>query len=533
MGNYCGPAIRHLQRYAIALASSGLALWGRSLLHPSLGGECPFSLFYLSVLLTAWLAGTGPAILSIGLGTVFAAHFFIPPESSLAIGSLSDQIHLVIYVFVNFVAILLFNRVERQRRLAEKRSAENLLLSHSLRQTDERKDEFLALLAHELRNPLAPIRSGLALLKLKPDSVDVLQRVHGIFHRQTSHLVRITDDLLDISRFCRGKMELQIGLLDLRNAITDAIEMSESLFEEKNHRFQALLPHHPVWIAGDRVRLAQLTANLLGNAAKYTPACGRINLQVEQVGSLITVIVSDNGIGFAPGESERILEPFVQIDPSRTREYGGLGVGLTIVSRLVSMHGGELLAHSRGPGMGSCFTVNLKAATPPVETASGEEPACTNQLEMDNIREKESPPYRVAGQDPVRPHVMIVDDNQDATELLAELFESAGYEASQAYDGMTALQKISQRCPAIVILDIGLPGMDGYEVARRIRRLEFAQQVRLIALTGWGGSTDRESGRQAGFDMHLVKPVSFGELQEHVESLLNGQFAGLSVSSFE
>ena len=300
---YIAPANRfqgQLRGYAVAVVSTALvALW-RLLLDPYLKEECPFSLFYLSVLLTAWIGGTGPAILAIALGTVLAAFFFIKPQSSFAIDSVSEIIQLSIYIFVNCVAAILFDRVKRRRTLAEQRSRDNEQLSQSLREADERKDEFLALLAHELRNPLAPIRSGLVMLDREPQAGKTIRRIQGIIERQTNHLVRITDDLLDTSRLSRGRVELQIKRMDLRTAIHDAVEMIGCQFEERSHTFQLLMPAQPVWIDGDRVRLAQLAANLLGNAAKYTPPGGRIVLEVDSTPSTNSILVRDNGIGFPP-----------------------------------------------------------------------------------------------------------------------------------------------------------------------------------------------------------------------------------------
>ena len=477
------------------------------MLQPLLNDECPFSLFYLSVLLTAWTAGTGPAIFALALGSLSAAHFFLPPASSLYINDPADLLQLSIYGLVNGIAISLFHRVEWQRGLAERRSVENEALSMSLREADERKDEFLSLLAHELRNPLAPIRSSLALLDRSPSSVEVMARARQVIERHTNHLIRLADDLLDIARFCRGQVELQLDRMDFRAAIQDALEMTESIFEEKNHRLQLLLPQEPVWVEGDRIRLAQLTANLLGNAAKYTPPNGRVTLQLEEFGDDVSLIVTDNGIGFAAGEAERILEPFIQIDTTRTRDYGGLGLGLTIVNRLVGLHGGQLLVQSSGPGKGSCFTVQLKATLPPIESTTGRHsPVANNNNCPQTMRDGDR-----------RGRVMIVEDNQDSGELLCQLIESEGYSAILAQDGIAALQEFTSFAPDVIVLDIGLPGMDGYEIAKRIRRLEAGSRTRLIALTGWGRSTDRALSQQAGFDDHLVKPVGFSELLRHIE----------------
>ncbi|MEZ6087471.1 MAG: ATP-binding protein [Pirellulaceae bacterium] len=510
-------------KYGVATLTTIAAIWVRTLLNPFLEDRCPFSLFYLSVLTTAWIAGTGPAIFAIALGTLAAAHYFVEPASSLMIHRMPDQVHLAIYVIVNLVATTLFNRLERQRHLAETRSADNERLSQSLREADMRKDEFLALLAHELRNPLAPIRSSLALLDRKSDSPETVRRLREVMQRQTNHLIRITDDLLDVSRFCRGRVELRLELMDLRDAVEDAVEMVEAIVQEKSHRLQLLVPDHPVTVNGDRVRLTQLTANLLSNAAKYTPHCGRITLQMEVIDASVVLSVIDNGIGFSASQAERILEPFVQVDTSRTREYGGLGVGLTIVDRLVSLHGGELTIFSRGPGLGSQFTVSLPTVITDVREASAKVPqdkvAESSRNASTEIRTSEQSAYLTQPIAPGR-RLLVVEDNMDASGLLAELFESEGYSVQVACDGIEALQLVKVQSPDIVIMDIGLPGMDGYEIAKRIRRDERSHRIALIALTGWGSDADRELAIQAGFDLHLIKPVVFRELLQHVQELV-------------
>ncbi len=381
-----------------------------------------------------------------------------------------------------------------------------------------RKDEFLALLAHELRNPLAPIRSSLALLDRKGSSPEVVRQTRDVIHRQTTHLIRITDDLLDVSRSCRGTVELQMCCMDLRVAIRDALEMVEGFFTSKLQRFDSLIPDGPIWINGDRVRLAQLTANLLGNASKYTPVSGRITLSLELIDEWISIIVRDNGIGFAPEHAERILEPFVQIDTSRTREYGGLGVGLTIVNRLVALHGGEVLASSRGPGMGSCFTVRLPATTAPSQetTLPNHETGSLSTTKPPLAMDSEH-----SSTEPLGKTILLVEDNPDASAILAELFQSEGFCVHVAFDGVEAVQKAMQHLPDIIIMDIGLPGMDGYETARRLRRSPSTANTKLLALTGWGAAADRDLAKAAGFDMHLIKPIAFHELLEHVNHFAN------------
>lgn len=447
---------------------------------------------------------------AIALGTLSAAHFFIEPASSVYIDRLADMIQLTIYVFVNVIATLLFNSLERQRRLAENRSAENECLSQSLREADERKDEFLALLAHELRNPLAPIRTSAALLNSKYDCGEDVRRLGDIIRRQSDNLVRITDDLLDVSRFSRGRVELKMETLDLIAPILEAIEMTEDLMNSKSHRFHFFVPDEPIWVRGDKVRLAQLTSNLLTNAAKYTPNHGRIALQVECIDSTAVISVTDNGIGYSRGDEQKILEPFVQIDTSRTRDYGGLGLGLTIVSRLVALHGGTLSCHSRGPGLGCRFSISLPLVNPIFSTS---ELPISSDIGGWNVT---APGAQVEEK---LKKILVVDDNLDAANLLCELLESEGFATDKAVDGIEALDKAISILPDAILLDIGLPGMDGYEVARRIRRSKVIGDTRIIALTGWGGARDRELATEAGIDSHLVKPIVIDDLLTHLRGV--------------
>lgn len=494
-------------RYLMAFVSTGLALWVRSALHPWLQDECPFSVFYLSVLLTAWLAGTGPAVLAIVLGTASAAFFFIEPRISLRIDSLPEIIQLIIYVIVNCVAAWLFERSGRQRVLAEQRAHENSQLSASLRQADERKDEYLALLAHELRNPLAPIRSGLVILQREAESPAEVQRVRRILERQVNHLVRLTQDLLDVSRISRGKIVLQKEQVSLQDAVSDALEMVGDQIRERRHQFQWLAPEEPVILEGDRVRLAQLAANLLTNAVKYTPDGGRIVLELESHEGVGTLTVRDNGVGFAAEQSERIFLPFTQVDPSRTRERGGLGLGLSIVRKLAELHGGSVTAHSRGPSLGATFCFRFPIS--PASALEGGRAACDP-----------SSPARKHNKTALR--ILLVEDNPDAAALLAELLRDDGNTVLTASDGLEALHLATEHELDVCLLDIGLPGMDGYEVARRIRRMPRGKAMRLIALTGWGTVADKELTSQAGFDLHLVKPVTYDDLTEVLQAHTSG-----------
>ncbi|WP_164101296.1 ATP-binding response regulator [Candidatus Laterigemmans baculatus] len=526
-----------LSRYTVAFISTATAVWVRSLLQPSLGSECPFSLFYLSVLLTAWIAGAGPALLSLLLGTLAAIFFFVSSTWSLIVDSPDDLVSLAIYVLVNCVAIGLFVTSDHQRKLAEMRLQDNERLTASLREADHRKDEFLALLAHELRNPLAPIKTSLAIWE---KSGTVREENRRVMARQMAHLVRLVDDLMDVSRLLRGNVQLKLAVVDLRESVRDAIEQTDEWMQQKFHNFCYILPKAPVYVHGDSVRLTQLTANLLSNAAKYTPKNGRITLSLEMLDGQAVIQVIDNGMGFPPSEAERILEPFTQIDTSRTREYGGLGVGLSIVRNLVEMHSGTLEAVSRGPGTGSRFSVTLPLSKP----AAAAEPRRDEPLEAQHpegrhpegrhsaVEQREIPTADMANRvapcdasavsemdfasqgsaSAVGEAVLIVEDNVDAGTSLRELMRLHGMEADVVNDGPMALRTIDRKQYRTIVLDIGLPGMDGFEVAKQIRRRCGNDQPQIIALTGWGGDEHRRLTEEAGFDAHVVKPVCLQEL---------------------
>ncbi len=510
-------SVKVLSRYSLAVATTALAVWARFLLQPWLGEECPFSLFYLSVLVTGGLAGTGPALLSLALGSFAASHFFIRPHSSLYIEGLADFLQLKIYVLVSCVAVSLYHRIGRQKLDAERRSSENEQLSQSLREANARKDEFLALLAHELRNPLAPVRSGLSLLRHDP-SPDRAERICQMMQRHTDHLVQLTDDLLDVSRFCRGVVSVDSRRMNLGEVIDNAVEMTASLFEAKHHRLHVLADRDSLWVNGDAMRLTQLIGNLLSNAAKYTPEGGRVSLQAEHQNGLVTVAVVDNGIGLPSDALDRIFEPFVQINMSFSRDYSGLGLGLTIASRLAELHGGRLIASSPGPGLGSRFTLELPAAA----AVMGDEP---HEFSAPERRPDDAwnPLGPVScGATGRRSRILLVDDNVDAAQILGELLQLEGYELTVLHDGFAALETAARVKPDLIILDIGLPGMDGFEVARRLRRSPDTASATLIALSGWGAEAHRQQGEHVGFDEYLVKPITFTRLlhtiQRHVGS---------------
>ncbi|HET7204559.1 MAG TPA: ATP-binding protein [Steroidobacteraceae bacterium] len=364
----------------------------------------------------------------------------------------------------------------------------------ALREADRRKDEFLATLAHELRNPLAPVRNALGVLKLKGPATTEVQWARDVIDRQMQQMTRLIDDLLDTSRIGTGKIALQRERIEFAEALNGAIESSRPLIAQFGHELHVDLPPGPLWVHGDLVRLSQVFCNLLNNAARYTPHGGRIEVVAHRSESAIAVTVRDNGIGIPREMLPKVFDMFTQVDRSLERSRGGLGIGLTLVRQLVELHGGCVEAHSAGPGLGSEFVVRL----PLLADAGGRMPA------------GRGPAPTVAG----GRRVLVVDDNEDAAESLAMLLRLMGMQCRTAHDGLEGVRLAREEQPDVVLLDIGLPGMNGYDAAKAIRAEPWAARTKVIAMTGWGQDDDRRRSRAAGFDAHLVKPVAMEQLVE-------------------
>ncbi len=373
----------------------------------------------------------------------------------------------------------------------------------ALRESDRRKDEFLAMLAHELRNPLAPIRNAVQVLRLTGPQDGPLQHVRDMIDRQVSYMVRLVDDLLDVSRITRGKIALRQEPVDLAGVVASAVESSRPLIDARRHDLHVSLPPDPVRVEGDLTRLAQVVLNLLNNSAKYTPEGGHITLTVECRDGEAVVRVRDDGVGIAPALLPNVFDMFTQAERTLDRSQGGLGLGLTLVKKLVEMHGGSVEARSGGLGQGSEFVVRLPALSGPARpgwAGQGGEPEGAQAAAA-------------------RRRVLVVDDNVDAADSLAMLLRLMGNDVRSAYDGPTALDLLPEYRPDVVFLDIGLPGMDGYEVSRRLRRLADCRNVVLVALTGYGSAGDRRRSDELGFYAHLVKPVHPADLEKLLAGL--------------
>jgi len=385
--------------------------------------------------------------------------------------------------------------VTERRRLAENLSQ----LAADLARADRRKDEFLATLAHELRNPLAPLCNMLEVMKRAGDDRDVLRRARDTIERQLGQLVRLVDDLLDLNRITHDRLELRRGRVELSSVIQQAVETARPLADGAHHELTVRLPEEPIFLNADPARLAQVFGNLLNNSCKYTPPGGTIRVTAERRGAEVVVGVQDTGSGIPPDRLDSIFEMFTQVDRELERSQGGLGIGLTLVKRLVEMHGGSVEARSAGEGRGSEFVVRLPVLVGAPEAVSPAPSASEETLQSRRI--------------------LIVDDNEDAAESLAMLLSITGNETHMAHDGVAAIAAVEHHRPDVVLLDIGLPGLNGYEVCRRLRREPWGKHVVVIALTGWGQEEDRRKSQEAGFDGHLVKPVDYNALLELLASL--------------
>jgi CheY-like chemotaxis protein len=370
-----------------------------------------------------------------------------------------------------------------------------------LRAADANKNEFLATLAHELRNPLSPIRNAAALLGATGSgAIERQARARDVITRQVDHLAHLVDDLLDVARISEGKIVLREEEVELKGVIAQAVETAGPLIAAREHKLEVIQPERAIWLKGDPVRLAQSMGNLLHNAAKFTPKGGRIKVEVTLQDAVVRIAVQDNGIGIAEDNLSRIFGMFAQaaVPPDRAPE--GLGIGLSLVSRLLEMHGGRLSATSPGIGLGSTFTVEL----PVLRTA--EQGAQAAQAPSD------APAPASGGR-----RILLVDDNVDAMEMMAFLLAEMGYEAHTTADAGNLVQMALELRPDVIVLDIGLPGVDGYELARMLKRHPQLSSIRLVAHTGYGSPEDRRKAQEAGFDAHLVKPAELEDLEKALQ----------------
>jgi signal transduction histidine kinase len=463
--------------------------------------KVPFTSLLGAVVLVAWYSGEAPAMLATTLSMLFAMFFYLAPHGSLRVEDPADIVGLWIFLAVAYftgraTARLreAMRREQRARVEAEDRRVESEGLREHAESANRAKDEFLAMLGHELRNPLEAIAAATGVLKRDERTAEQSVRAQEVITRQVAHLRTLTSELLDVARLTTGKVVLSTQPVDLADVARDWWNVLESTGALRHHR--ARIEAAAAWVEGDRTRLEQVVENLVGNAIKYTPTGGEIILTTAVDGDEAVLHVSDTGIGIASDLLPRVFDLFVQGQQTSHRPTGGLGVGLTLVKRLVEMHGGRIAATSPGAGRGSTFEVRLPrlkgtmratpAAPPPVRAGAGS--------------------------------ILIVEDDADSREMLRVVLELDGYVVHEAAEGVAGLAMALALQPGVVIIDIGLPGMDGHEVARRIRASEAGQTMRLIALSGYGQPEDRRRSQAAGFDLHLVKPVDEAVLAESLRA---------------
>jgi signal transduction histidine kinase len=387
-----------------------------------------------------------------------------------------------------------FFELYRQRQQIAIQRDELKAHSDALKEADRRKDEFLATLAHELRNPLAPVRHGLDILRKNPDSAGAVE-IREMMDRQLVHLVHLIDDLLDVSRVSQGKIELRKERIQAADVVRSALESSRPLIDAAGHSLTVDVPLEPIWLDADLTRLAQVVGNLLNNAAKYTPEGGRIGLSLRTDGDDAVIAVSDNGLGIPADMQLKVFQLFAQVENHADRAKGGLGIGLALVKQLVAMHDGSVSAESAGIAKGSVFTVRIPLATYMLETQQQ-----TEQLAAQPV--------------PTQPvKVLVIDDNIEVAQTVGWMLEEIGHQYHLVHDGREALQAARAFRPDAILLDIGLPVMDGYAVCRAFRQDDLFKDALIIAQTGWGQQRDKTLASEAGFDHHLVKPVAYDDLE--------------------
>jgi signal transduction histidine kinase/CheY-like chemotaxis protein len=481
--------------YVVAAAGVALATVTRLALSPYLGPNYPFATYFFLLLLTVWICGVRPAVFALVLDSLAALGLLIPSLTAFGVSWPIYLAGLLVYVFVGSVSIAIIEMERRVRRRLEGEIEVRQRAEEALRDADRRKDEFLAMLAHELRNPLAPISNATTVMALTEDDREAQRWSREVIERQVQHLSSLVNDLLDVSRITQSKINLARAPLVVSAFVQAAIDSSRPLLSARRHRLEVSLPQEPLRVDGDLTRLTQVVQNLLNNAAKYTPDGGHIALSVERDGGQVNIRLKDDGVGIPAEMLSKVFELFTQVDRSLDRSDGGLGIGLTLVRRLVEMHGGSAEAHSDGPGRGSEFIVRLPLLIGDVSSPARPHLGSGKTVEPTGSR-----------------RVLVVDDSTDSAATLARLLLRLGHEVEIAHDGPSACREALRFRPDLALLDIGLPGMDGYAVAQTLRHEPSLDGITLVAVTGYGSQSDRRKSAEAGFDNHLVKPVEFEDL---------------------
>lgn len=513
-------------RFTVGLAFFGVALWCRFELGDLLPSGFPFLTFFPAVLAAVALAGLGPGLLVSALSVLTAWYWFLKPVPGFSMAS-PELIAVAFFSAILLIDCLVIHglktalrRVSFAKRQYRRAQGELLEREAMLRAADEQKDLFLATLAHELRNPLAPIRSAAELIRLRQPDDERIRRAGTVVERQVQHMSHLVDDLLDVSRLRRGTIELRRKTVDLRKVTENAVETLKPVIDAAGLRLVQHISTHPVLVFGDATRLGQCVMNLLTNAAKFTPSGGSIQLHLSQHGALACLEVQDTGLGIDAVNLERIFQLFVQERPSGLQGHSGLGLGLAITRKLVRLHGGAVMAESEGRDKGSRFVIEL-----PIATAEPAESAGT----LDDAGASHGAHASATAQRPGGARVLIIEDNVDAADLLAQILQLQGFEPEVSHTGEGGLAMASRCMPDAVLLDIGLPDVDGYEVCRRLRQMQGKEQPVVIALTGWGAEQDRDRSSQAGCNAHLTKPADPEALMTLLDELLQARAISLPV----
>jgi signal transduction histidine kinase/CheY-like chemotaxis protein len=471
--------------YGGAVAIALAAVFLRWFLDYWLGDEVPFVTLFGAVAVAVWFGGWRAALLATVLGYALIDLLYAGASRALFLGSAAAALQFALFALSCALIIGLGEGMRRARDRYRASEAELRERAAQLQRADANKSQFLAVLSHELRNPLAPLRTGLTLLKRTRDEAAAAQ-THGMMERQMAQLTRLIDDLLDVSRIDRGKLRMQRERVAIDAVARAAIETAMPGIEAKSHQLVVRYAGQPLYVEGDPVRLAQVVANLLNNAAKFTPAKGRIELGMRAEDGRAVLRVSDSGIGITPEDLPAVFDMFVQIEAGRAVAPGGLGLGLTLVRTIVEHHGGEVEARSAGVGRGAEFIVRLPLAVAPAAAAPS-----SGGMEAAAARRR----------------ILVVDDNTDAAQTLASLLAISGHRVEAAYDGEAALRTAETLRPDVLFIDLNMPGIDGFELAKRVRATYWGRAAKLVAVTGMGQQADLERTRAAGFDAHLAKPA--------------------------
>ena len=506
------PARSGLRPYLISAIAVAVAVLVRVVVAPNLFAPVTTMPLFVAMLFAAWYGGAGPGLLATLLGALACAWFLFPPTGTLMVANSEDQLRLLVFVAlgaaISMGSEVLHAALRREdvmhAHLAERLRMENQLrtLAADLSEAGRRKDQFLATLSHELRSPLAPMRNALHVMKLAAKDPGEVENARGMMERQLQQMVRLVDDLLDVSRINRDKLELRWEPVTLRSIVDNAVENASPLLEQQSHRLTVSLPTDAVHLYVDPTRIVQVFSNLLNNAAKYTDRGGDIRISARVDGNHVHVSVIDNGIGVAPDIVPRMLEMFGQAESSQQRAGGGgLGIGLSLAKRLVEMHGGSIELRSAGAGRGTEVEVRL-----PVSGAADDP--------LPSAQPVAAEPPASAGR-----RILVADDNVDSAATLAMLLDLHGHQTRVAHDGVEAVRIAEEFRPDIALLDIGMPRLNGFEACRQIRAMDWASSIAIVAVTGWGQEQDRERTREAGFDLHLVKPLDPMTIEQSLADL--------------